>query len=63
MIMPTDINQIVKTTHKITYNDANLNEKFNAKNENEKEEIADLIYKYDLLSNFGLDDFLEEIIL
>jgi hypothetical protein len=65
MITPTDINKIVKTNHKITYNDANLNEKFNIKheNENEKEELADLIYKYDLLSIFGLDDFLEEIIL
>jgi hypothetical protein len=40
-----------------------LYEKFNIKDESEKEELGDLIFKYDLVSIFGLEDFLEEIII
>ena len=60
-----DKTSLIKLNHKITYNDPNLCEKFNLKNENpsEKEEISDLIFKYDLVSIFGLEDFLEEIII
>ena len=54
---------IIKLHHNITYNDPKLVEKFNVINEEEKEQLRDVIYKYDLLSIFGLDDFLEEIIL
>lgn len=56
---------IINLNHKITYNDTNLCEKFNMndKNVSEKEEIHDLIFKYDLICIFGLEDFLEEIII
>lgn len=56
---------LIKLNHKITYNDAKLYEKFNIKDENdcEKEELGDLIFRYDLVSIFGLEDFLEEIII
>jgi hypothetical protein len=58
-------NNLINLNHKITYNDPNLCEKFNMtdKNESEKEEIHDLIFKYDLICIFGLEDFLEEIII
>jgi len=58
-------NNLINLNHKITYNDPNLCEKFNMndKNEREKEEISDLIFKYDLICIFGLEDFLEEIII
>jgi hypothetical protein len=49
--------------HKITYNDPELHEKFNITGEREKDELRDVIYKYDLISIFGLDDFLEEQII
>ena len=56
---------LINLNHKITYNDPNLHKKFNIKDENEreKEELSDLIYKYDLIIIFGLEDFLEEIII
>jgi hypothetical protein len=49
--------------HNITYNDAQLHEKFKITDEKEKEELHDIIYKYDLISIFGLHDFLEEQII
>jgi hypothetical protein len=57
-------NNLINLNHKITYNDPHLCEKFNISHENviEKEELSDLIFKYDLVCIFGLDDFLEEII-
>jgi hypothetical protein len=58
-----DTNNLIKTNHNITYNDPNLHKKFNITDEKEKEELSDVIYKYDLISIFGLDDFLEEIII
>ena len=56
-----DKTSLIKLNHQITYNDSNLCEKFNMndKNESEKEEIRDLIFKYDLICIFGLEDFLE----
>jgi hypothetical protein len=60
--MNIDKTNLINLNHKITYNEPNLCEKFNM-NESEKEEIHDLIFKYDLISIFGLEDFLEEIIL
>ena len=54
---------IINLHHNITYNHPKLVEKFNITSEEEKEQLRDVIYKYDLLSIFGLDDFLEEIIL
>jgi hypothetical protein len=56
------MNNIIKLDHKITYNDINLFEKFNVITDEEKEQIVDIIYKYDLICIFGLDDFLEDII-
>ena len=61
--MSIDTNNLIKTNHNITYNDPNLHEKLNVTDEKEKEELSDLIYKYDLISIFGLDDFFEEIII
>jgi hypothetical protein len=61
--MSMDTNNLIKTNHNITYNDPNLHEKFNITDEKEKEELSDVIYKYDLISIFGLDDFFEEIII
>jgi len=58
-----DKNNLIKLEHKITYNDPQLHEKFNITNEKEKEDLHDVIYKYDLLSIFGLHDFLEEQII
>jgi hypothetical protein len=56
------MNNIIKLDHKITYNDINLFEKFNVITDEEKEQIVNIIYKYDLICIFGLDDFLEDII-
>jgi hypothetical protein len=58
-----DKNNLIKLDHNITYNDAQLHEKFKITDEREKEALQDIIYKYDLLSIFGLGDFLEEQIL
>lgn len=48
--------------HIITYNDPLLCEKFNIKDEKEQNQLRDIIYKYDLLRIFDLDDFLEDVI-
>jgi len=58
-------NNLINLNHKITYNDTQLYEKFNINNENEreKEDLSDLIFKYDLVCIFGLEDFLEEIMI
>ena len=58
-----DTNNLINANHNVTYNDPNLHKKFNITDEKEKEELSDVIYKYDLISIFGLDDFLEEIII
>ena len=60
-----DKTNLINLNHQITYNDPNLCEKFKIHhdNEREKEELSDLIFKYDLISIFGLDDFLEEVII
>ena len=54
---------MIKLDHNITYNDPNLHKKFGVTTEEEKEELSDVIYKYDLICIFGLEDFLEEIII
>jgi len=61
--MTVETKYFMKLDHNITYNDPTLHEKFNITDEIEKEELRDVIYKYDLISIFGLDDFLEEIII
>ena len=61
--METVSSNIVNFGHKITYNDVNLFEKFDIiKNEEEKQQFRNIIYNYDLLMIFNLQDFLEEII-
>ena len=62
-ILHMDKNNLIKLEHKITYNDPQLHEKFKITDEREKEHLHDVIYKYDLLSIFGLHDFLEEQII
>ena len=59
------MNSLINLNHNITYNDPKLYEKFNINhdNEREKEDVSDVIYKYDLICIFGLEDFLEEIII
>ena len=53
----------IKLDHKITYNDPNLFEKFDAiKEKEEQEQFRNIIYNYDLLMIFNLQDFLEEVI-
>ena len=61
--MNTDKKNLINLNHKITYKDPNLYEKFNITGEKEKEDLSDVIYKYDLISIFALHDFLEEIII
>lgn len=56
------MNTIIKLDHKITYNDKNLFDKFNVKTYEDKQQIVNIIYKYDLICIFGLEDFLEDII-
>lgn len=58
-----DKNNLIKLDHTITYNDPYLHEKFNITDEKEKDDLQDIIYKYDLISIFGLVDFLEEQII
>ena len=61
--METVSSNIINFGHKITYNDVNLFEKFDIiKNEEEKQQFRNIIYNYDLLMIFNLQDFLEEII-
>jgi hypothetical protein len=59
------MNSLINLNHNITYNDPKLYEKFNINhdNEREKEDLSDVIYKYDLICIFGLEDFLEEVII
>jgi hypothetical protein len=54
---------MIKLHHNITYNDPNLHKNFGVTTEEEKEQLSDVIYKYDLICIFGLHDFLEEIII
>jgi len=61
--MNIDKKNLINLNHKITYKDPNLYEKFNITGEKEKEDLSDVIYKYDLISIFALHDFLEEIII
>lgn len=58
-----DKNNLINLEHKITYNVPQLHEKFKITDEKEKEDLHDVIYKYDLISIFGLYDFLEEKII
>lgn len=58
-----DKNNLVKLNHTITYNDPQLHVKFKITDEKEKEDLQDIIYKYDLISIFGLNDFIEEKII
>ena len=44
-----DKNNLIKLDHKITYHDPHLHEKFKITDEKEKEDLHDVIYKYDLL--------------
>jgi len=54
---------IINFGHKVTYNDPNLFEKFHIiKDEKEQQQFRNIIYNYDLLMIFNLQDFLEEII-
>ena len=52
----------IKIGHIITYNDPKLFEKFNIIQKEEQEQFRNVIYNYDLLMIFNLQDFLEEII-
>jgi len=61
--MNIDKKNLINLNHKITYKEPNLYEKFNITGEKEKEDLSDVIYKYDLISIFALHDFLEEIII
>ena len=53
---------MINTRHNITYNDASIFEKFKVFKDEEKEQLKDIIYKYDLIIIFELQDFLEDII-
>ena len=52
----------IKIGHVITYNDPKLFEKFNIIQQEEQDQFRNVIYNYDLLMIFNLQDFLEEII-
>ena len=52
----------IKLDHKITYNEIDLFNKFTTINIEEQEQFRNIIYKYDLICIFGLNDFLEDII-
>jgi hypothetical protein len=56
------MSDFINLDHIITYNDPLLCEKFNILEEKEKEQLRDIIYQYDLLRIFDLEDFLEDII-
>jgi hypothetical protein len=53
---------IIKFGHNITYNDPNLFEKFHVTEKEEQDQFRNVLYNYDLLMIFNLQDFLEEII-
>ena len=52
---------LIKLHHNITYNDSNLFDRYTIINKDEQKEFRNLIYKYDLICIFGLNDFEEEI--
>jgi hypothetical protein len=56
------MSDFINLDHIITYNDPLLCEKFNILDEKEDEQLHDIIYQYDLLRIFDLEDFLEDII-
>ena len=56
------MNTLINLDHKITYNEINLFDKFSVINIEDQEQFRNIIYKYDLISIFGLNDFLEEVI-
>lgn len=57
------MSDFINLVHKITYNDVNLFEKFDViKEKEEQEQFRNIIYNYDLLMIFNLQDFLEEVI-
>lgn len=56
------MSDFINLDHIITYNDPLLCEKFNIKDAKEQNQLRDIIYKYDLLRIFDLDDFLEDVI-
>jgi len=53
---------IIKFGHNITYNDPKLFEKFQVTEKEEQDQFRNVLYNYDLLMIFNLQDFLEEII-
>jgi hypothetical protein len=53
---------LIKIGHSVTYNDPKLFEKFYITEQEDKEQFRNVIYNYDLLMIFNLQDFLEEII-
>ena len=53
---------IIKFGHNITYNDTQLFEKFCLTEKEEQDQFRNIIYNYDLLMIFNLQDFLEEVI-
>ena len=53
---------LINLDHKITYNEIDLFNKFSVINIEDQGQFRNIIYKYDLISIFGLNDFLEEVI-
>lgn len=53
---------IIKFGHNITYNDSKLFEKFHVTDKEEQDQFRNVLYNYDLLMIFNLQEFLEEII-
>ena len=50
---------LIKIGHSVTYNDPKLFEKFYITEQEDKEQFRNVIYNYDLLMIFNLQDFLE----
>jgi hypothetical protein len=53
---------LIKVGHSVTYNDPKLFEKFKIIEQQEQQQFRNVIYNYDLLMIFNLEDFLEDII-
>lgn len=53
---------LIKLGYKITYDDSSLFDRYTIINKDEQKEFRNLIYKYDLICIFELNDFEEEII-
>ena len=53
---------LIKLNHKITYNDNTLFDRYSIINKDEQKEFRNMIYKYDLICIFGMNDFLENVI-